>query len=339
MGLVTTWDVDPANYEAHPLHRDQDRVWPLSNCYLDAWIELLHVLELEPRAALAPTLCIDHEGDQWTFVKPSLTDLYDLYGIDVYELQLWDSPVEHVERQLVRGRPVAMETDSFFLPDIGQFGYHEAHSKTTIIVTALDRDARTLGYFHDVGYHHLAGDDFDGVFAGTGTTAASVVLPLYAETVNLDHLKQRAVADLATRSLRAFALAVSRRPADNPIARYRRRFETELPWLLEGGLTRFHRYAFAHFRQVGPAFELAAEYLLWLGQHSHLPWDDAAIPLRDVAEGFRLFQLRLARAVATGQPFEGDQYLDIAERRYEAAGESIARLVEKALPTRLPVGP
>lgn len=74
--------LDARAHESHSLHREQ-RVFVESNCYLDSWIEVLHALALDPRAMLFPALAVDFEGDQWTFVKPGLDDLKQLYGVDV----------------------------------------------------------------------------------------------------------------------------------------------------------------------------------------------------------------------------------------------------------------
>jgi hypothetical protein len=46
------FDLDPATYEPHPLH-GAGRNWTETNCWLDMMIELLHVLGLDPTAALA----------------------------------------------------------------------------------------------------------------------------------------------------------------------------------------------------------------------------------------------------------------------------------------------
>src|SRR5665213_624623 len=68
-----------ATYERHALHGD-DRCWSETNCYVDAWIEVLNSLGLEPCAAGAFTLSSDFLGDQWTFFKYPTEDLRALYG-------------------------------------------------------------------------------------------------------------------------------------------------------------------------------------------------------------------------------------------------------------------
>ena len=63
------WPLDAGCYTPHPLHAGE-RAWPEANCYVDLWIEVLHVLGLDPMACLPFTLATDFEGDQWTFFKP-----------------------------------------------------------------------------------------------------------------------------------------------------------------------------------------------------------------------------------------------------------------------------
>jgi hypothetical protein len=91
--------LDPTSYRSHPIHSGE-RIWPESNCYVDLWTELLHSAGFEPMGAMAFTIGVDLEGDQWTFVKFPLADLYDLYGVDVIELNIWRPLIDHVEEQL-----------------------------------------------------------------------------------------------------------------------------------------------------------------------------------------------------------------------------------------------
>ena len=120
--------LNPATFTRHGLH-DDARSWAQSNCYVDLWVELLHSLGLDPIAGLAFTLAIDFEGDQWTFFKYPLSDLYSLYGIDVQELAIWRPLVEHVEQQVARGRLLIIEVDAWFLPDTTGTSYGAHHEK------------------------------------------------------------------------------------------------------------------------------------------------------------------------------------------------------------------
>src|SRR5579872_3381278 len=91
--------LDAASYQANALH-DAERVWSESNCYVDLWIEVLHALDLDPVPALAFTLSVDFEGDQWQFFKFPLEDLRALYGLDVAEMNPWRGVEHHIEEQL-----------------------------------------------------------------------------------------------------------------------------------------------------------------------------------------------------------------------------------------------
>jgi len=157
------WPIEPAAYTPHPLHRTE-LVWPQSNCYVDLWIELLHTFGVEPLAAMPFTFAVDLEGDQWTFFKFPLADLDALYGIQVFELNVWDSLPGHVEQQLSLGRPCLVEVDAFHMPDTAGTSYHAEHVKTSIGIQAIDVDGGRLGYFHNAGYYELDRRDFNGVF-------------------------------------------------------------------------------------------------------------------------------------------------------------------------------
>ena len=150
--------LDPATYVRHPVHGD-DRAWPETNCYVDLWIELLHGLGHEPLAAMAFTVALDWEGDQWTFFKFPLEDLYELYGLDVTELNIWRSLHENVLEQVRLRRPVIVEVDAFYLPDTAGVSYQLEHVKTSVAVNHLDLEARKLGYFHNRGYYEISGED------------------------------------------------------------------------------------------------------------------------------------------------------------------------------------
>ena len=129
--------LNPETYQRHRIHT-QERDWAETNCYVDIWIELLHALGHEPIAAMPYTLAIDFEGDQWTFFKFPLSDIYDLYGIDVQELAVWKPLVTHVEEQVATGKPVLVELDSYFLPDTAGTAYKLAHVKSTVAITEIE---------------------------------------------------------------------------------------------------------------------------------------------------------------------------------------------------------
>jgi hypothetical protein len=274
---------------------DDARSWPQSNCYVDLWVELLHSLGLDPVAGLAFTLAIDFEGDQWTFFKYPLSDLYSLYGIDVQELAIWRPLVEHVEQQVARGRLLIIEVDAWFLPDTAGTSYGAQHEKTSIAVRSIDRQARTLGYFHNAGYYTLAGDDFDGIFASVPA------LPPYVELVKLDAIVRREYRSLAAEARTLASQYLSRRPVSNPFASYSDGIARDVEWLASEGLSTFHLYAFATLRQCGACLEMAATFLRWLGESSgnaeRLELGRSASDFDAVATSAKAMQFALARTV------------------------------------------
>lgn len=292
--------LDPASYARHPLHLG-DRAWPESNCYVDLWVELLHAYGLEPLAALPFTFAIDIEGDQWTFIKFPLAALDALYGVEVFELNIWRPLVTHLEEQLALDRPSIVEVDAFYLPDTAGTTYRTDHVKTSIAVHSLDRAAGRLGYFHNAGYYTLDGLDFEGVL-GLDTTRRWQ-LPPYVEVA-----KFRARAPLAGRELVAASLDLLRsqlaRPSSNPFRRYAARLATDLDSLADESLTHFHGYAFATFRQYGAAFELGGDYLRWLQANGEHGLDGVASACDVIASTAKALQFKTARLVNTKRLFD-----------------------------------
>jgi hypothetical protein len=272
------WPLDPASYAHHPLHQS-DRAWPESNCYVDLWVELLHTMQLEPLAALPFTFAVDVEGDQWTFFKFPPGDLYALYGVDVFELNVWRALISHVEEQLELHRPSLVEVDAFYLPETAGTSYHTEHVKTTIGIQAIDAGARRLGYFHNAGYYELGGDDFTALFRLSG----------------------RALVDA---SLDLLGMHLARRPADNPFRRCATRIAADLEDLAGRPLAAFHGYAFATFRQCGAAFEFAGAYLRWLQDSGEEGLEPAAAACDVIATTAKMMQFKTARSVSAHRPFD-----------------------------------
>jgi hypothetical protein len=149
-------------------------------------------LGLDYHPALAFTLAVDFDGDQWQFFKFPPEDLRTLYGIEVAEMNPWRGLEHHIEEQLEMGRLLTAEVDSFYLPDTAGISYELAHVKTTIAPNMIDRDRRRLGYFHNSSYYELGDDDFSGLF-GHGRVQPEV-LPPYVELVKLDVVRSRGCA-------------------------------------------------------------------------------------------------------------------------------------------------
>ncbi len=321
--------IDPATYVSHSLHH-ADRAWPETNCYVDLWVELLHALQLNPVASFAFTLAMDFEGDQWTFFKPSLADLYTLYGIDVQELTIWRPVATHVLEQITLGRPVLVEVDSFFLPDTQGVAYRQEHTKTTIAAQAIDPETRTLGYFHNAGYFRLGGDDFDGIFcrssyAGKEHGTDTVRLAPYTEIAKLDHIVRRTPSELRTLARTLAHIHAARRPHVNPVSRYKRRFPDDIVWLSGEDIATFHQYAFATLRQCGACAELAGSFLRWLEPDDAPELQLALAAFETIATNAKALQFKVARAVNTHKPIDCNPLFDAMEAAWETAMHYVAR--------------
>ena len=296
--------LDSADYARDGLHAE-GRVWLEKNCYVDIWIELIHALGCEPLAAMPFTLAADFLGDQWTFFKPQHDDLYELYGIDVQELTVWRPLLEHAQEHLAAGRLISTEADAFWMPDTAGTDYRAKHTKSTIVLNDLDVENKRLGYFHNAGYFTLEGEDFDRTFR-IGEPHDPAFMPLFAELVSVDRRVVRPDAELRAMSRTLVAKYLKRRPATNPIERFRERFELELPSLQQIGLEHYHAWAFAATRQLGAAFELAALNLRWLaadGAADAAALEGAADAFDEIASLNKAFILKGARLVMNKRPF------------------------------------
>lgn len=299
--------LDQETYVRHPIH-GEERIWAETNCYVDLWVELLHALGRDPVAALPFTLAIDFEGDQWTFFKYPLADLYDLYGVDVQELAIWRDLTAHLEEQLGRGHPVLVELDSFYLPDTAGTAYQHAHVKTTVAAVSIDTEQRRLGYFHNAGYYELHGDDFRNIFTVQG-------LPPYVEFV-----KVRGVGgqELET-SLRLLRKHLALVPEKNPFGSFKSGFE------MQDSLDEFHQYSFATLRQLGACYELSATYLQWLSARGEAELEEPTRAFLEISESAKAFQFQLARAVARNKPLDLSPLDAMGERWERAIGSLKAR--------------
>ena len=289
---VCSLPLDATTYQRHALHAE-DLVWVEKNCYVDVWIELIHALGCEPLAMLPFVAAIDFERDQWTFFKPKHDELFDLYGIDVQELNLWRSLADHVQVHVGDGKMVAVEADAFFLPDTAGTDYQHQHTKTTIIISDFDLERRRLGYFHNAGYHALEGADFDKLFR-TGLPPDPTFMPFYAEVVRVDRLVKRSPEELRAMSRTLLQKHLARRPARNPVARFGESIASDLTRLQGEGLPVYHAWAFATIRQLGAAMELLSLHLSWRGD---APAREAAAELAKVSQSAKALILKGARAV------------------------------------------
>ena len=210
--MISLLGLDPATYRPHALH-DGERTYQETNCFADCVIELVAAAGHEPEAMLAGCAAVDFEVDQWTFFKPAPEDLLGLYGLDLHEMQPYRSIPEQTAARLAVGQTTMPEVDSFYLPDVAATDYRTNHVKSSIVIEAIDLDAKVLRYFHNAGYFELGGEDFDGLF---GPQA----LPPYVELVRFDAgpaLSGPALRGAARELLGGY---VARRPSDNPFERF-----------------------------------------------------------------------------------------------------------------------
>lgn len=293
------------SWNRHRFH-GTDRIWAETNCYVDLWTEYLHGLGLDPVQCLGFTLGIDFEGDQWTFFKFPLEDLRTMYGVEVQEFALWRPLEEHLLEQGGFGRTMIVEIDAWFLPDTAGISYRKEHTKTSIVVNALDPGTKTIGYFHGPGYFEATGEDYDGLLRIGGPERWNPeILPPYAEIVKTDRMVRRS-DDEARPIARTLLAAHLERRTDNGQAmeRFLARLRNDLAGLRSGEMSYFHGYAFATLRQLGAAAELAGDHLDWLGIDPQI-----GTAFRDLATAAKALQFKLAR-VAAGRDTNLDQVFD-----------------------------
>ncbi len=313
----------PSSYSPHALHAE-DRAWVETNCYVDVWIELLHALRLNPVACMGMSLANDFDGDQWTFYKPPHEDLFELYGLDVHELNVWKSILINASEQLKRGRVVLTEIDSFYLPDTAGTDYRRNHVKTTIAIQSLDLEKQELRYFHNRSYHQLQGDDFVNLFR-VGFTSDPGFMPFFAEFVRLDRMQQREDTELASISLRLLQKHFARRPSQNPVLAYRERFLEDMEALKLVGIDAYHAYAFANLRQLGSGAELLASQLLWLEYKGQGAFSVAATDMLSLSNATKTLLMKAARYVVVKKPADLGSMIDGLAGHWQSAMQNLSQ--------------
>jgi hypothetical protein len=319
---AAVWNFTPSDYKRHALHQET-AAWVEKNCYIDLWIELLHAAGLEPTAALAFTLALDFDGEQWTFYKPPHLDLLKLYGVSVQEMSVFKPLLEHALFHASQGRLVLTESDAFWLPDTQATDYRKQHTKTTIAIDAIDVEARRLRYFHNAGYYELTGEDFVQTFR-LDKGPDPEFLPLFAELADFSRVKSRTPGELARASQATLAFWREQLPEKNPVPAFAAHFIEQLPWLKERGLPTYHAFAFATIRQCGSGFELAAAYLRWLSAASGLGLNQAAEHFDAISAACKALILKGARAMVSSKPADFRPMFDEMAEHWQAGASAVA---------------
>ena len=301
--------------------------WVEKNCYVDIWIEVVHALGLETRAMLPFVAAIDFEGDQWTFFKPPHGELRELYGIDVQELNVWRTLLEHAQEHLAAGKLISTEADAFWLPDTSGTDYRRQHTKSTIVLNDLDVANQRLGYFHNASYYQLEAEDFVRTFR-VGFEPDPTFMPLFAELVRVDGLLHRPTTELVQMSLQLWRRHLARRPGTNPVPRFQQRFEQDLTMIQGKGLGYYHAWAFGTIRQMGAAFELATLNLKWLADNGVRGLETATAAFERISSANKTFILKGARVTNSKKAFDGSAMFDEIAQAW-ATGMSA---LEAALP-------
>lgn len=291
--------------------------WPMTNCYVDAWMLVLRAWGFDPLAGLGVTVAQDYQADQFTFFKYLPEDLEQLYGVIVGELCIWRALETQIATQVGLGRLAFVEVDGYYLPDTRATSYRAQHTKTTIAVDAMDLGAGRLSYMHNVGHYALTGDDYAGVFRKLpGQDAVDDVLPPYVEIARRrwPSLRDAALTEAAVATLRRH---LRRRPEHNPIRAYRADFAAQMDWLMAHP-DRFHDYAFGVFRQLGANFQLLAAHINWLGSCGMNYLVSASRAAAEISASTKAMQFKVARIAGRRRFDPCDALFDTLEQRYEA---------------------
>jgi len=316
--MISLLRLDPASYTPHLLHASS-RSYPETNCYTDIVIELVHATGHEPLAMMGCALRVDFEGDQWTFFKPVPEHLERLYGIDIHEMQPYRPLPQQIAEQIGQGRTIAVELDSWYLPDTEATSYRTEHVKSSVIAEAIDVDGQRLRYFHGPSLFELSDEDFCGVFR-LGADLPGDVLPPYTELVRFDAGRALRGEDLRAASMELLSEHLGRAPKSNPFTRFDTQLGEALPGLLEGDEAAYHDYAFATVRMVGSAFEAAASHVQWLLGDEGASATDA---MMQIVQTSKVLSFKLARR----RDFDPRPAIDEMSRCWETALSSLGAIV------------
>jgi len=218
------------------------------------------------------------------------------------------------------GRFLIVEVDSYYLPDTARVSHGIEHVKTLIAPNMIDREQRRLAYFHNAGYYELEGDDFARIFERP--VDRPEMLPPYVELVKLDRIRHLDEDKLLSAALGLVRAHLQRRPATNPVQRFRKRLDHDIGWLRSDGLATFHLYSYATLRQFGSSAELAGSLCDWLAERGE-PIAQVAVDFRELASDAKTAQFQLARLVS-GRTVDIGPILQRLEARWASTMHALA---------------
>ena len=160
--------------------RSRDCDWPITNCYVDAWM-LISAPGARSAGRARVTVAQDYEGDQFTFFKYLHEDLEHLYGVVVGELiDLASSG--RADRGADADWPRCAGGGGRLLSaGHARHVYRTQHTKTTIAIDSHRyRSGAAEHIFTTPASYELTGQDYAGVFrqaarAGSGGRRAAAL--------------------------------------------------------------------------------------------------------------------------------------------------------------------
>ena len=297
--MKDVFSLTPGQFVPHTMH-GFDQNFRETNCYIDLVVELVNAAGLDPVACLGYTLAADFEGDQWTFGKPSHHDLELLYGIRIEELSLYKSLTEQIVLQVGRQRVPLLEADAFYLPDTAGIDYQTSHAKTTIGITAIDVERKTLNYFHNAAFATLEGDDFTGVLNPPAAQYEGY-LPPYCEYARMDEMVEHSPEKLKSLAFECARFHLNKRPTENPIRANAVAMVEHQNQIIAGGESAYHKYTFVALRQLGASHQFGAHFLRWLDSNNQ-SLVTAATAFDEISATAKTLVLKLARVAYSGKP-------------------------------------
>lgn len=300
----------------HVLHTGQ-RLWNRANSYASLWIELLHGWGFEPLAALACTVALEFDGDQFTVLSLPADDLKVLYGVTTFRLAIYDRLEAHIDKQTDAGNVVLTDVDTFHLPDVPSL-YGTLHGPTLVGIDRLDMAACTASYYRQGRHYELGGDDYRGVFR-----QPALVEGYHDALIRHVECAKRAFPPVSDEALAAVSVQLLRRhlsrvPQRSPIAAFRSTLVSALEKLANGGETFRHSFAYGTLSQIGSHFELFTAYLQWLESRHHPQPVGCIQASQGLMSESLICQMRLLRATTRGQIDPCEDSLDRIEANYEA---------------------